>query len=182
MIGKRLVCERGVFDGGVDDPRTRIYLYQQRLRADLLGRLDAMENRPWWASAPVVVGGPLRSIMGIGRARHAARGDADGHERRFVWADYRSRRRLGLVTLQGRLLGAVAAGLVSRGTLLDVAAGLSTSADVLSDALRALRDGGWVAVHTLPEEQLVVRLERRHAEATAALMPNRRVHADAWAL
>ena len=104
----------------------------------------------------------------------------------FLWAYHRPRHRLGLVTLQGRLLGAVAAGLVSRGTLFDLAAQLATGKAALAEALRALKDGGWIAIQLLPEERLVVRLERRRSMPRPPLSPplvvNRRLHADAWAL
>jgi hypothetical protein len=182
MLERSPLCRQAVFDGGVDDPRTRVYLYQQRLRAELLGKVAEAERRPWWSTAPLVVSGPIRSIMALRRARYAAQASEGFVARPFVWAYHRPRHQLGLVTLQGRILGAVAAGLLSRGTVFDIAAQLCTGKAALCAALRALRDGGWVAVQLLPDEWLVVRLERRRAGEASALMLNRRVHADAWAL
>ena len=38
--------ERATFDGGVDDPRLLIHLYQQRLRAELLAKAADEASRP----------------------------------------------------------------------------------------------------------------------------------------
>jgi hypothetical protein len=182
MLERSLICRKAVFDGGPDDPRTRVYLYQQRLRAELLGKVAPAGGQPWWLAAPLVVSRPIRSIMALRRARYAAQASRGFAERSFLWAYHRPRHQLGLVTLQGRLLGAVTAGLVSRGTVFDIAAQLGTGKAALCASVRALRDGGWVAVQLLPDEQMVLRLERRHAGEVSAPMVDRRVHADAWAL
>lgn len=46
MVKQRQICDRSIFDGGMDDPRTLVYWYQQRMRAQLL----AKAQRPWWSA------------------------------------------------------------------------------------------------------------------------------------
>lgn len=186
MIGNRLICQHAVFDGGIDDPRTRVYLYQQRLRAELLAKADGAVRQPSWVPALPVARPAVRPIMALRRATLAATDPAVFPQRYFLWAFHRPRHRPGLITLQGRLLGAIAAGFVGRGTLFDIAARLATGKEAVVEALRALKDGGWIAIQFLPEEQMVVRLERRRTLPRPPLVPplvaNRRLHVDAWAL
>lgn len=182
MLATHSVCAQAVFDGGADDPRTRVYLYQQRLRAELLEKAAEAERRSWRCPVPVMLHGLIRSIMVLRPVRLAGQASAGRAEPRFLWVCRRSRFRSGPITLQGYVLGAIAGGLVGAGTLHEIAAQLSMGRAAFRVALRALRDGGWVAVQLLPGEQMVLRLERRRASTASALTLDRRLHADAWAL
>jgi hypothetical protein len=42
---RRQICDRAVFDGGFDDPRTLVYSYQQMMRGQLLAKATAEANR-----------------------------------------------------------------------------------------------------------------------------------------
>jgi hypothetical protein len=159
-----------------------MFLYQQRLRAELLEKAADTGHQPWWSTQPPVVSGPIRSIMALRRDRYARNGGEQSSRSPSPALAHRPDRPLGLVALQGRVLGAVTAGLLRTATLPDLATQLRTGTSALREALRALRDGGWIAIQLLPADQLVIRLERRSADADLQGMPDRRVYADAWAL
>ena len=46
MAQQRQICDRAVFDGSFDDPRTLVYFYQQKMRGELLAKIAAERNRP----------------------------------------------------------------------------------------------------------------------------------------
>jgi DNA-binding transcriptional regulator PaaX len=87
-----------------------------------------------------------------------------------------------LVSLQGRILDAVAGGVVLLGSLSEVADRVGASAEQLREALRELRGVGWIAVQLQPGGRLVVRLERRSQRSPRRIPRERRSHRDAWAL
>lgn len=87
-----------------------------------------------------------------------------------------------LVSLQGRILDAVAGGMVLLGSLSEVADRVGTSVERLREALHELRDVGWIAVQLQPGGRLVVRLERRVQRGARRLSVERRSHRDAWTL
>ena len=46
MAQHRQICDRAVFDGSFDDPRTLVYFYQQKMRGEILAKIAAEANRP----------------------------------------------------------------------------------------------------------------------------------------
>ncbi len=89
-----------------------------------------------------------------------------------------------VVRAEGRLLDAVASGLVLEGTLAELAQTLGVHAAPLRMALRELCSVGWVAARTHPANRLTVRLERRLAGQQRPSVPfeRRRGSQDAWTL
>ena len=65
MMKQRHICGRSVFDGGMDDPRTLVYWYQQRMRTQLLAR----NQRTAWSSYVSPVARPLRALVTPSPAR-----------------------------------------------------------------------------------------------------------------
>ena len=46
MAQHRQICERAVFNGSFDDPRTLVYFYQQKMRGEIVAKIVAEKNRP----------------------------------------------------------------------------------------------------------------------------------------
>ncbi|MGE3267439.1 MAG: hypothetical protein AB7P40_01735 [Chloroflexota bacterium] len=63
MMRERQICERSVFDGSVDDPRTLVHLYQQRVRAQLLAKAAVEAKREAWFTD--FVGSLLASVQSL---------------------------------------------------------------------------------------------------------------------
>lgn len=63
MMRERQICERSVFDGSVDDPRTLVYLYQQRVRAQLMAKAAVEAKREAWFTD--FVGSLVTSVHGL---------------------------------------------------------------------------------------------------------------------
>jgi hypothetical protein len=182
---RRQVCERAVYGGGPNDPRTLVYRYQQRLRADLLAKAATEADRPPWrlTCRPAIkdaVGSFL--VLFRGGSPDARRPATVIPYSRVV--ERRQRRdTLGLVGLQQRILDAVAHHRVLSGTLGELAAQLNTGATSLRAALRELGTLGWVAVQIQPDGQLALCLERRHYAGTIPATGERRQSSSAgWML
>jgi hypothetical protein len=57
----RQICDRSVFDGSFDDPRTLVYFYQQKMRGQLLAKAAAEANRrSAWSVCLSQIGDALR--------------------------------------------------------------------------------------------------------------------------
>jgi hypothetical protein len=181
---RRQLCERAAYDGGLDDPRTLVYRYQQQLRADLLVKAAVEVDRvSWWSVcrsaietavrgflAPFDPGGPVErrpaTVISYGRFV----------ERR------RYRTELGLLSLQQRILDAVVGHRLLSGTLDELATQLKTAVAPLREALRELCALGWVAVQPRPDGQLRLCLERRHYAGPIPASGERRQSYGGWVL
>jgi hypothetical protein len=62
----RQICDRAVFDGSFDDPRTLMYFYQQKLRGQLLAKAAGRANRPSvWSLGLRSVGSAIRWLITV---------------------------------------------------------------------------------------------------------------------
>jgi hypothetical protein len=59
MVKHQHICDRSVFDGGIDDPRMLVYWYQQRVRTRLL----AKNERTFWSACVSPVASMLRALI-----------------------------------------------------------------------------------------------------------------------
>jgi hypothetical protein len=64
MMQQRQICDRAVFDGSADDPRVLVRRYQQRMRVELLAKVNIeAERRPWWSTCLSSLTTALRAIV-----------------------------------------------------------------------------------------------------------------------
>jgi hypothetical protein len=70
---QRQICDRAVFDGSFDDPRTLVYFYQQKMRGQLLAKAAAEANRrSAWSVCLSQIGDALRWLVAPRIARRPA--------------------------------------------------------------------------------------------------------------
>jgi hypothetical protein len=172
----RHLCERGIYDGGPNDPRTLVYRYQQRLRADLLAKAADEANRTArWPACLLATRAAVRaSVESFQADLPVERCPATVVPYHRVIERRRRRSKLGVIGLQGRVVDLVAGHRVLSGTLEEFAAHLHTAAPPLREALRELCTLGWIAAQTQPDGQLTLCLERRHRAGTIPASGERR--------
>jgi hypothetical protein len=106
----RHLCERGIYDGGPNDPRTLVYRYQQRLRADLLAKAADEANRTArWPACLLATRAAVRaSVESFQADLPVERCPATVVPYHRVIERRRRRSKLGVIGLQGRVLDLVA--------------------------------------------------------------------------
>ncbi len=70
---QRQICDRAVFDGSFDDPRTLVYFYQQKVRGQLLAKAATeAQRRPAWSVCLSQIGDAFRWLAAPSFARRTA--------------------------------------------------------------------------------------------------------------